>query len=405
MDHGVRGHLHWFDGSFYDWMKSKAKGANISLGNSCCETFDGGLYHMVGVAANPKELGLDFRTMSYIVAGHAHEVRHVDGPNHSYDCHGTLTHEAPFDLNNLPSNGVEWWLANLFLNGTINVGYSCLNTAMLCLNDSLEWVTAPKSECISYNLLFQANEQCGINTGGYCDISPPLVTMPLFPAGPCVGISISGRVVDSFGNPLRDVFVDLAAVDGSAFLPLPYSGMPNLVLSSGFTDASGEFSHLRVFGDSYKLFLEPADEKCLRPNWFNAKPDFGSADIIAIADNQKLEGILARVDLVGPEGPVLSGGNCVKDAACNYSAERKDTSYSNPILFRFNWKDGTDSCWLPLGQKSASKVWTATGTYPVTAQTKCVEHGTESLLSEVLSVNVVNPSGYDLSASWTLYPG
>jgi len=41
------------------------------------------------------------------------------------------------------------------------------------------------------------------------------------------------------------------------------------------------------------------------------------------------------------------------------------------VRYLFNWGDGTNSAWLPIGQTSASKSWTSGGTYSVKAQARC----------------------------------
>ena len=44
------------------------------------------------------------------------------------------------------------------------------------------------------------------------------------------------------------------------------------------------------------------------------------------------------------------------------------------VQYLFDWSDGTNSGWLPVGQLSASKSWTSTGTYDVRAQARCSNH-------------------------------
>jgi hypothetical protein len=43
----------------------------------------------------------------------------------------------------------------------------------------------------------------------------------------------------------------------------------------------------------------------------------------------------------------------------------------DPLQYLLDWGDGSNSGWLPIGQSSASKSWTSTGTYMVRAQARC----------------------------------
>jgi hypothetical protein len=46
----------------------------------------------------------------------------------------------------------------------------------------------------------------------------------------------------------------------------------------------------------------------------------------------------------------------------------------DPLQYLLDWGDGSNSGWLPIGQSSASKSWTSTGTYIVRAQARCANH-------------------------------
>jgi len=46
----------------------------------------------------------------------------------------------------------------------------------------------------------------------------------------------------------------------------------------------------------------------------------------------------------------------------------------DPLQYLLDWGDGSNSGWLPVGQSSASKSWTSTGTYIVRAQARCANH-------------------------------
>jgi hypothetical protein len=64
----------------------------------------------------------------------------------------------------------------------------------------------------------------------------------------------------------------------------------------------------------------------------------------------------------------------------------------HPIQYLFDWDDGTNSGWLPVGKTSTSKVWTTPGTYTVTALARCATHTpVVSGLSSGISVNITIP--------------
>jgi hypothetical protein len=67
-----------------------------------------------------------------------------------------------------------------------------------------------------------------------------------------------------------------------------------------------------------------------------------------------------------PSGP--TDGNTGTSYA--YSTGGSSSSFGHNIQYLFDWRDGTDSGWLPVGQTSASHIWPVTGTYHVRVQTR-----------------------------------
>jgi len=64
----------------------------------------------------------------------------------------------------------------------------------------------------------------------------------------------------------------------------------------------------------------------------------------------------------------------------------------HPVQYSFDWGDGTNSGWLPVGTTSAKKSWTSVGTYNVRAQARCANHTSFlSSWSEPLSVTISSP--------------
>ncbi len=62
-----------------------------------------------------------------------------------------------------------------------------------------------------------------------------------------------------------------------------------------------------------------------------------------------------------PAGP--SGG--IAGVSYTYSTGGAVSSYGYPIQYRFVWRDGSDSDWLPVGATSASHAWAAAGQYAI----------------------------------------
>ncbi|HPT28808.1 MAG TPA: IPT/TIG domain-containing protein, partial [Bryobacteraceae bacterium] len=90
-----------------------------------------------------------------------------------------------------------------------------------------------------------------------------------------------------------------------------------------------------------------------------------------------------------PSGPTsgLTNGNYT------YTTGGSVSSLGNPVQYLFNWGDGTNSGWLPIGTTSASKAWISAGTWGITAQARSVPNPTVvSAISAPRNVSVV--SGY-----------
>jgi len=88
-----------------------------------------------------------------------------------------------------------------------------------------------------------------------------------------------------------------------------------------------------------------------------------------------------------PSGPDRGYSN---GESHTYSAE----SYSNlyhDVEILFDWGDGTNSGWLPVGKYNASKSWALPGSYSVKAQGRCAQHTSiVSSWSGTLLVNIID---------------
>jgi hypothetical protein len=148
MDPGVPGHLPWTSMSLYHWMASNIGGINIADGISggyCCAIIDGKKY-MVGAAADSATLEWrrEWRGMSSLIDFIAHEVRHADGgPGHVTGCaafpSGVYGCDANYDLSNLGSYGVQYWLHQAWMTAYLHIGIGCADesTALRTVEDHL----------------------------------------------------------------------------------------------------------------------------------------------------------------------------------------------------------------------------------------------------------------------------
>ena len=83
-----------------------------------------------------------------------------------------------------------------------------------------------------------------------------------------------------------------------------------------------------------------------------------------------------------PNGPTVGGAGITY----NYSTGGSSSNLGHSIQYFFDWGDGTNSGWLPLGVTSASKSWASGGAYSVKAQARCATHtSVASGWSETLS--------------------
>jgi hypothetical protein len=100
-----------------------------------------------------------------------------------------------------------------------------------------------------------------------------------------------------------------------------------------------------------------------------------------------------------------SGPNTVSvNVSHIYSTGGSVSDVGQPIQYFFDWGDGTNSGWLPIGTTNASKSWASIGIYKIKVQARCAYHPTafslwsESLSVAVFSFSVVSPNGEE---AWT----
>lgn len=178
MSQGTEGKLPWTNLSLYDWMKAQVAGINFHSQpglSACCDVIGGKLYIITSQqTASAREFYRDWPGLSGKLALFVHEARHVAGPAHVNGCPAfplptdPLACDATYDLSNLGSYGVQYWLTSNWATGFLNVGLGCSSTSVAQANAS--WTA---SEANGYRSRFVTN-------------TPPMVSISSPYGGPCL---------------------------------------------------------------------------------------------------------------------------------------------------------------------------------------------------------------------------
>lgn len=83
----------------------------------------------------------------------------------------------------------------------------------------------------------------------------------------------------------------------------------------------------------------------------------------------------------------------------NYTTTGATSSLGHTVEYRFNWGDGNYSSWST--STSATKSWSATGTYSVTVEARCQQDTSVSSVSSALSVNIASAPAETISTPGT----
>ena len=182
MSMGTEGRLPWTPKSLYAWMASSVNGIDLKTAAttfSCCEFMNGKVYF---VAPRQDAFNRDFkRTWNSSGSGisgslgvYVHEIRHLTGPGHVTGCNDfplptdPLGCDATYDLTNLGSFGVQYWLESSWATGYLDIGIGCSPFAT-----AMAYATADADAANAYRDRFVTNV-------------PPVVTAPQPYGGPCV---------------------------------------------------------------------------------------------------------------------------------------------------------------------------------------------------------------------------
>jgi hypothetical protein len=177
MSQGTAGKLPWTSLAFYEWMTTEVAGVNLVAqpGNSsCCQIINGKKYIITSQkTAASLNFYRDWNFLAGWAALFAHEARHASGPGHVNGCPAFPLPTDPFgcdatyDLTNIGSYGVQYWLFSKWATGSLNVGIGCATSAA-----AQSMATLAANVANLYPSRFVTN-------------APPAVTAPTPYGGPC----------------------------------------------------------------------------------------------------------------------------------------------------------------------------------------------------------------------------
>ena len=137
MGMGTEGYLPWTAKSLYAWMASDISGVNFKTAAGqlyCCDTINGKRYFSTSLQdASQREYKRAWPGIASSLNFYAHEIRHADAgaPGHTTGCLAfPLPTDPPgcdatYDLSNLGSYGVQYWLESKWATGYLNIGIGC----------------------------------------------------------------------------------------------------------------------------------------------------------------------------------------------------------------------------------------------------------------------------------------
>jgi hypothetical protein len=180
MSIGTEGKLPWTQKDLYSWMASNISGVNIKTSPGqlyCCDYLNGKYYFSESRQDNStRDLKRTWPGIAITLDYFAHEIRHSDAgaPGHTYGCIAfplptdSWGCDATYDLNNLGSHGVQYWLESSWATGYLNIGISC----------------APNDTAYQYATW---NAACANNfRDRFVDNVPPIIAVTQPYGGPCV---------------------------------------------------------------------------------------------------------------------------------------------------------------------------------------------------------------------------
>ena len=359
MDTGMMLHLPWTPGTFFDWFVSGIRGVAINdmaPFAGCCLSWDSKNFFISLPKSDDYTKTVLKTTLHGVVdniIGLAHERRHADGDGHPHLCGYK---DLVYDVNNLSAYGVSYWMAKSFLD-RINLGVNGLESNKA--QEFLEWY------------LTGANNV----RGAFCDIQPPILSLDSFSGGPAGGF-LTGKLVDSFGDPIQNMLVEA------------YNKSGNFVAATVESNPAGVLQIVRLFGP-YDLDISSGD-KCFNPVTF----DIGT---LIFNGDKDLGSLVLTPNVLS--APTVAATKCDNGKSCTFTFS--DT-HDNDVVYRVDFGDG-QVVDLLLNQRSVSKIYSSAGPKLVTVDYACASHGVVSSRSQ-LEIDVGNGNGPDLKAQWIAEP-
>lgn len=150
--------LPWTKLTFYNWMKERVQGFNVvdNLGGavgSCCVTLDGKRFISLNSGKNDPSFVIKYSYKEWqgllgFIWLLGHERRHADpsGYPHNGNCGQTITGDADYNVNDLGSYGVSYWLNDAFLTGKYDIGMNCATAKLRLYVESsygnMNWINS-----------------------------------------------------------------------------------------------------------------------------------------------------------------------------------------------------------------------------------------------------------------------
>jgi hypothetical protein len=107
-------------------------------------------------------------------------------------------------------------------------------------------------------------------------------------------------------------------------------------------------------------------------------------------------------EIISP--PIILNGpiSGITGTSYTYSTGSSLSNMDHSVQYFFDWDDGTNSGWLPVGITSASKTWTSGKILNIKSKARCAtDTSIESNWSNALAVTISNV-GPDLTGQWTI---
>jgi hypothetical protein len=184
MGMGTEANLPWTQKSLYAWMSSNIAGVNFKTAPGqlyCCDIINGNKYFSTSLQdANQREYKRTWPGIASSLNFYAHEIRHADAgaPGHTTGCQAfPLPTDPPgcdatYDLSNLGSYGVQYWLESKWATGYLNIGIGC----------------SPPVTATNY-ATWDANSANGFRAR-FVNNVPPVVTATQPYGGPCISHNV-----------------------------------------------------------------------------------------------------------------------------------------------------------------------------------------------------------------------